>query len=91
MSFKYYRRRYKFQIAIGLVILIFLYVDLTKSKDSSDSTNVEKQKIINNENQDQLEKKVYKNVRVNMKNYVPPAPCNGCPGEDGKAVYLNVS
>jgi hypothetical protein len=31
-----------------------------------------------------------KAVRINMQNYVPPPPCEGCPGENGAPVLLSV-
>jgi hypothetical protein len=84
MLCKYYRRRYKFQIAIVVIIGTFLYFDLFKNKDNIDSKLEVKEPKLNNKNEQ-------KSFRINSKNYIPPASCNGCPGENGKPVFLSVS
>jgi hypothetical protein len=86
MFIKLFRRRRLFLYCItGLLFFAFIaylnhslddHVNL-KSKQYQEREKVE-QKVVVNKN------------RVNMQNYVPPPPCNGCPGENGGAVQLTV-
>ena len=72
MLCKYYRRRYKFQLVIVVIIVTFLYFDLFKTVDNSDSIlEIQKKREINN-NIDENLKINEKGARINSKNYVPP-------------------
>jgi sortase (surface protein transpeptidase) len=52
-----------------------------KINNENEENNYEKKKDENNEKKKQ---------RVNIFNYKIPEQCNGCPGENGQAVYLTV-
>jgi hypothetical protein len=87
MYYKLYRRRYTIYTIITILFIIVLLNNNLNSID--ESTNYDK----NSHDSNNLNKNVkrFNNVRINMQNYVVPDPCNDCPGENGKAVYLSVN
>jgi hypothetical protein len=97
------RRKYKLLLLIP--ILLALSIFLKKSKYLSDSefnslVNVDQEQVTsvklkenqydeNVHNAEQNELKVKR--RITMHTYVPPAPCENCPGEFGTGVNITVS
>ena len=77
MYYRLYRRRYYFY---GAAILIALIILITNKRDQSEY----------HLNKRQVESK-QASGEINIFNYVAPAPCSGCPGENGAAVYLSVN
>ena len=77
MYYKLYRRRN--YIYVGLFLAVFIcYLYVANSGDTKKQYE-----------QGYREKR--SGERVNINNYKIPEPCIGCPGENGKPVYLNVS
>ena len=91
MYYKLYRRRH--YIYAALVFLGIVYLIRNNSTRSSIGTNDEADylKYKKRKTDEKLVEKI-QNVkpRINMQTYVEPKPCNGCPGENGGAVYLTV-
>lgn len=85
MYYKLYRRRYYIYTGLAILLLIFLFYKNQESK-----ANYEKYKqYVENSNNDNNNRR--KGARININTYQTPPPCDGCPGENGKAVYLTVS
>ena len=85
MYYKLYRRRYTIY---ALVTILFIFILLNNNLNSIDQTSNSKSR--RDSNSFNINVKRSNNVRINMQNYILPKPCNDCPGENGKAVYLNV-
>ena len=80
LYYKLYRRR-KMLFAVSGVLLVVMFLRyLTKPRDVIDDSKVNSP-LKGRSGSD----------RVNIFNYVVPAPCIGCPGEGGAPVYLSVS
>jgi hypothetical protein len=75
-------------VFLGLIFLI--RNNSTRSSfgtnDEADYLKYKKRKA----DQELLEKLEKVKPRISMQTYVEPKPCNGCPGENGAAVYLTV-
>lgn len=88
MYYKLYRRRkyiYFGILTLGIVVLIL------KSNSSNTYTNNVNDKVDEkNKDKDGEPHHPQKSQRINMKTYVEPEPCLGCPGENGAAVFLSV-
>ena len=80
MYYKLYRRRNKIYIIIGVILIIYLYLDKNNSSGNERKDNL---------NDDLFEVFERRNVQPKKK-YVPPSPCVGCPGENGAGVSLTV-
>ena len=98
MYYKLYRRRQ--YIYLGIFVACVLFLLLQKSQINDDSRHGDKQNHIEENpniphmplDKDDADNKLpQKKPRVNMQNYVEPPICRGCPGENGAAVFLNVS
>lgn len=83
MYYKIYRRRNKLYIIIGAILLIFLYFDKNKSAGNERKDNLNDLDDLFKVIEEKLDNKP-------KKRYIPPAPCEGCPGEDGAGVTLTV-
>lgn len=73
----YYYRIYRRRQYIYFAAFIFgliLLINLKKNGPPKDTHNIKRNS----------------NEVININNYVEPEPCIGCPGENGKAVYLSV-
>lgn len=74
--YRMYYKLYRRRQHIFLLLIVVLVVFVVLRKSSNKSDNAVQRKS---------------NERINMQNYVPPAPCVGCPGENGQGVGLTVS
>lgn len=75
--YRIYRRRQYIYFAAFIIGLVLL-INLNKNENANSQT---------------FEKIARKNPNelININTYVEPELCVGCPGENGKAVYLTVS
>ena len=78
MYYKLYRRRQQIFLLLAVVFIIFIFT--LKSNSKTDGKKPLEAIVVRK-----------KGERVNMQNYVPPPPCDGCPGENGQGVSLTVS
>ena len=103
MYYKLYRRRQYIYLGIFLASVLFLISQNTQTNDDGNGPPQQKinikniksndrEKVDPGQVDDQGDIKVgNKRPRVNMKNYIEPPICKGCPGENGAGVYLNVT
>ncbi len=95
MYYKLYRRRKLFFLGIFLILIVFVFFyanDSSVDQASSNSQIRQKLSIFNHDdklnNNDNENRFKAKRARINAETYKTPAPCVGCPGENGRPVYL---
>jgi hypothetical protein len=79
-----YRRRNKFIILLIIIFCISFFYYHNDNQVSSESNNQSTQSKHTKKNNNE------KKIRINRETYTIPAPCRGCPGEEGQGVQLKV-
>ena len=78
MYYKLYRRRQYIFLVAFLVVLFFYFYTSSGGKPYSQNIQVKTGDS-------------FRRARINAETYQVPEPCSGCPGENGRAVYLSVN
>ena len=95
MYYKLYRRRKFIYIglaAFGILVLLLNQSPSNEQPKSGSKKEDEANHLNNLDYPDHPDHPVVENKkqRINMRTYVEPEPCLGCPGENGAGVHLSV-
>ena len=85
MSIKLFRRKNKICIIIGVCLVLYFYL-FQNNFSNERKESLDEFYGIYDLNVAKIEPEI-----VTKKKYVPPLPCQDCPGENGEGVSLTVS
>ena len=95
MFLNLYRRQHRIILILVLAIILISLFCIPKNENNFEADEEfyvgNENKISKNEKKEEIKSVKRKKIRINIKNYLRPLPCVGCPGENGAAVNLTVS